>query len=191
MLPGYASVVGQDSNTIWLHTGGDHQLCMQHQRRLSKKDLLYRNLEAAVEKFLEDLRRLDYLHHAYDKIEAPHERIVAVRCLEKTRSELLNAEYEDDGECSIAKRKKRHRREGYFMTTYIYKKREGVAADSNGVEWVNRRFVAVRSDGGGGGGDRTQKGMDTNSIIFPIYATDWINGNSFFDHLVKSASGDG
>ena len=188
MLPGYAGVAGQDSNMIWLHTGGDHQLCMQQQRRLSKRDLLYRNLEAAVEKFLEDLRRLDYLHHVYDKIEAPHVRIVAARCLEKTRSGLLNAEYEDDGEGSIAKRKKRHRREGYFMTTHMYKKRQGVAADSNGVERVNRRFVAVRSDGGE---NRTQKGMDVNSIIFTIYATDWINGNSFFDHLVTSASGDG
>ena len=188
MLPGYAGVVGQDSNTIWLHTGGDHQMCMQHQRRLSKKDLLHRNLEAAVKKFLEDLRRLDYLHHVYDKIEGLHARIVAARCLEKRRSELLNAEYEDDEEGSIGMRKKRHRREGYFMTTHMYKKRDGVAADSNGVEQVNRRFVAVRSDGGG---NRTQKGMDANSIIFTIYATDWINGNSFFDHLVRSASGDG
>ncbi len=161
---------------------------MQHQRRLSKKNLLYRNLEAAVKKFLNDLRRLDYLHHVYDKIEGLHARIVAARCLEKMRSELLNAEYEDDEEGSIGMRKKRHRREGYFMTTHMYKKRDGVAADSNGVEQVNRRFVAVRSDGGG---NRTQKGMDANSIIFTIYATDWINGNSFFDHLVRSASGDG
>ena len=188
MLPRYAGVVGQDSNTIWLPTGGDHQLCMQHQRRLSKKDLLHRNLEAAVKKFLEGLRRLDYLHHMYDEIGDPHARIVAAGRLEKTRSELLNAEYEDDGEGSITKRKKRHRREGYFMTTHMYKKRDGVAADSNGVARVNRRFAAVRGDGGG---NRTQNGMDANSILFTIYATDWINGNSFFDHPVRSASGDG
>ena len=37
MLPNYKGTVGQDS--IWLHTGGDHQMCMQHQRRLSKKEL--------------------------------------------------------------------------------------------------------------------------------------------------------
>ena len=61
--------------------------------------------------------------------------------------------------------------------------------DNNGVERVNRRFVAVRNDSGG---NRTQKGMDANSILLSIFATDWINGNSFFDHLVKSlASGDG
>ena len=53
---------------------------------------------------------------------------------------------------------------------------------------VNRRFAAVRSDGGR---NRTQNGMDANSIIFTIYATGWINGNSFFDHLVRSAPGNG
>ena len=71
------------------------------------------------------------------------------------------------------------------MTTHLYK--ENVAPDNNGVEQVNRRFVAVRNDGGG---NRTQMGMDANSVLFTIYATDWINGNSFFDHLVKAASGD-
>ena len=64
----------------------------------------------------------------------------------------------------------------------------GVALDSNGVERVNRRFVAVRSDGGG---NRTQRGMGTNSILFTIMATDWINGKSLFEHLVRSAAGDG
>ena len=73
------------------------------------------------------------------------------------------------------------------MTTHMYK--EEVPPDNNGVERVNRRFVAVRNDCGG---NRTQKGMDTNPILLSILATDWINGNSFFDHLVKSlASGDG
>ena len=43
MLSGYMGVLGQDSNTIWLHTGGDRQFCMQHQRRLSKKDIEHLN----------------------------------------------------------------------------------------------------------------------------------------------------
>ena len=58
----------------------------------------------------------------------------------------------------------------------------------DGVKRVKRRFVAVRNDGGG---NRTQKGMGANSILLSILAADWTNGNSFFDHLVSAASGDG
>ena len=189
MLPNYSGTVGQDSNTIWLHTGGDHQMCMQHQRRLSKKDLIHRSLKGDPLKFVTALHRLDYKHHTYDKIEDPHTRMVAARCLEKERSELMHGEYHDDEDGTIARRQKRHRREGWFMTPHLYqKKTSGVLPDSNGVERVNRRFAAVRSDGGG---NRTQSGMDANSIPFPIMATDWINGNSLFDHLARSASGDG
>ena len=71
------------------------------------------------------------------------------------------------------------------MTMHLYK---GVPPDSNGVKRANRRFVAVRSDGGG---NRTQNGMGANSVLFTIMATDRINGNSFFDRLMVSASGDG
>ena len=186
MLPEYKGTIGQDSNPIWAHTGGDRQYCKPHQRRLSKKDLLHRDLKGDPLKFLTDLYHLDCKDLVYDKIEDPHTRRVAARCLEKERSELLNGKYEDDEDGTIAKRQKRHRREGWFMTTHMYKK--NVPPDNNGVEQVNRRFVAVRNDGGG---NRTQKGMDANSILFTIYATDWINGNSFFDHLVRAASGDG
>ena len=95
--------------------------------------------------------------------------------------------YRDDKEGTMAP--KRHRREGWFMTTHLYQKdiRE-VAPDNNGVERVNRRFVAVRSDGGG---NRTQRGMDANSVLFTVMATDWINGKSLYEHLMRSASGDG
>ena len=185
MLPGYKWTVGQDSNTIWFHTGGDHQLCEQHQRRLSKKDLVHRNPKGDSLKFLTALHRLDSKGHVYAEIEDAHTRMVAARCLEKERSELLNGEYQDDEDGTIAKRKKRHRREGWYITTHLYQK--NVPPDNNSVERVNRRFVAVRNDGGG---NRTQKGMDANSILFTIYATDWINGKSFFDHLVRAASGD-
>ena len=189
MLPNYKGTVGQDSNPIWLHTGGDHQMCMQHQRRLSKKDIVHRSLKGDPLKFLTSLRRLDYKHHVYDKIKDSRTRMVAARCLEKERSELMHGEYRDDKEGTIARRQKRHRREGWFMTTHLYQKdiRE-VAPDNNGVERVNRRFVAVRSDGGG---NRTQRGMDANSVLFTVMATDWINGKSLYEHLMRSASGDG
>ena len=132
---------------------------------------------------------LEHKHYRYYKIEDKHTREVASRCLEKERSELLNAEYQDDEDHTIATFKKRHVREGWFLTTDMYQKEtRGVAPDNNGVERVNRRFVAVRNDRGG---NRTQKGMDANSILFTAMATDWINGRLFFDHLVSSASGDG
>ena len=186
MLPGYTGVVGQDSNTIWLHTGGDHQMCMQHQRRLSKKCMEHRNLKGDSLEFLTELHRLDYKHYMYDKIEDIHTRRVAARCLDKERSELMWGTYEDDEYNTIARRQKRHYREGYYMSTHLYNK--DVSVDNNGVERVNRRFVSVRNDGGG---NRSQKGMDANSVLFTLKATDWINKRSFFDHLVRSASGDG
>lgn len=98
----------------------------------------------------------------------------------------MGGTYEDDEYNTIAKRQKRHRREGYYMSTHLYNK--DVSVDSNSVEQVNRRFVSVRNDGGG---NRGQKGMDANSVLFTLKATDWINKRSFFDHLVRSASGDG
>ena len=184
MLPGYTGVVGQDSNTIWLHAGGDRQFCMQHQRRLSKKDLKHLNLKGDPLEFLTALRRLDYKHHVCNKIEDPHTRTVAARCLEKERSELLRAAYEGTKDVIITRRMKRHTREGRGMTTHLYK--EGVDPDNNKVERVNRLFKSIRDDGGG---NRTQKGMDANSILFTIMATDWINGVSFFGHLLRSATG--
>ena len=184
MLPKYKGKVGQDSNPIWMHVGCDRQFCMQHQRRLSKKDLKYLNLQGDPVVFLTELRRLDYLHHVYHKIEDPHTRMVAARCLEKKRSDLLHEAFTDDTDGTIARRKKRHKREGQYMTLHMYDK--NVDPDSNKVERVNRLFKSIRSDGGG---NRSQKGMDTNSILFTIMATDWINKNSFFDHLMRSASG--
>ena len=56
------------------------------------------------------------------------------------------------------------------------------------MEGTNRLFKSKREDGGG---NRTQKGMDASSVLFTVIATDWINGASFFDHLARSASGDG
>ena len=48
--------------------------------------------------------------------------------------------------------------------------------------------MAIRNDGGG---SRSSDGMEANSVLFTIKATDRINGAIFFDHLVRASSGDG
>ena len=48
--------------------------------------------------------------------------------------------------------------------------------------------MAIRNDGGG---DRSSDGVEANSVLFTIMATDRINGASLFDHLVRASSGDG
>ena len=77
------------------------------------------------------------------------------------------------------------RREGGFLTTYL--REEGLSIDNNPVERANRKVVAVRDDGGG---NRSEKGMRANSILFTAMSTDRINGLGFFDHIVQAASGD-
>ena len=49
-------------------------------------------------------------------------------------------------------------------------------------------MVCVRGDGGG---NRTEKGMRANSILFTIKLTDKINGRSFYDHMIRAASASG
>ena len=75
---------------------------------------------------------------------------------------------------------------GYFYTTHLY--HPEIDPDNNPVERVNRKFVAIRNDGGG---NRSADGMKANSVLFTIMATDRINGASFFDHLVRASSGNG
>ena len=43
--------------------------------------------------FLTALYHLDAMSHVYAKTEDPHTKMVAARCMEKERSELLNGEY--------------------------------------------------------------------------------------------------
>ena len=146
-----------------------------------QEGIVHRSLKGDPLKFLTSLRRLDYKHHVYDKIKDSRTRMVAARCLEKERSELMHGEYRDDKEGTIARRQKRHRREGWFMTTHLYQKdiRE-VAPDNNGVERVNRSWRCGATGAGTGP-------LDANSVLFTVMATDWINGKS----LYGSASGDG
>ena len=60
--------------------------------------------------------------------------------------------------------------------------------DNNAIERTNRRFVCIKSDGGG---NRSQKGMDANSVLYTIFATDKLNGTDFFEHIIRASSGDG
>ena len=181
-LSGYDGTVGQDSYTGWLHIGSDRQMCMAHQLRLVKKDIKYGNPEGDVLEFLTRLKGLYKQHYRADKIEDPHTRKVAANCLDSMMRELMHGEWKDDEAGTIARYKKRYRREGLFLTTYLRK--EGIPIDSNGVERMNRKFVAIRSDGGG---NRSPKGMEANSILFSVYATDILNGASFFEHVIQSA----
>ena len=64
----------------------------------------------------------------------------------------------------------------------------GAPPDNNLVERSNRRVVAARSDGGG---NRSEKGMGANSILFTNMITDWLAGKSIFDRMVLAASGYG
>ena len=83
----------------------------------------------------------------------------------------------------MARHKKRCRREGLFLTTHLGK--EGIPTDSNGVERMNRKFVAIRSDGSS---NRSPKGTGANPILFSVYATDMLSGSSFFKHVIRSSS---
>ena len=70
------------------------------------------------------------------------------------------------------------------MTAHLYK--EVVDPNNNKVERANRLFKSIREDGVG---NWTRNGMNANSVLFTIMATDWINGARFFDHLARPASG--
>ena len=113
-------------------------------------------------------------------------RIAAANLFDAKLNGLMNREYEDDTGKNIARYQKRFRRERDFLTTFL--RHEGVSPINNPCERANRKVVAVRNDGGG---NRSVKGMKANSILFTVMLTDWVNGQSFFDHLVQASSGDG
>ena len=97
-----------------------------------------------------------------------------------------NCRLDEDGRKTINRHAKRHRREGYFYTAHLYYPE--IDPDNNAVERVNRKFVAIRNDGGG---SRSADGMKAISVPLTIMATDRINGASFFDHQVRASSGVG
>ena len=69
------------------------------------------------------------------------------------------------------------------MTTFLRQK--GVPPDNNSCERANRVVVCVRGDGGG---NRTEKGMRANSILFTIKLTDKTNGRNFYDHMMRASA---
>ncbi|MCE2509309.1 MAG: hypothetical protein J4G04_08505 [Nitrosopumilaceae archaeon] len=113
-----------------------------------------------------------------DEIKDLHTRGVAARCLDSMMSGVMHGDWEDDRDHTIRRYRKRWRREGLHMSTFLYV--DGVDSNSNGVERINRGFVSIRSDGGG---NRSEEGMRVNSILFSICATCRVQEKSFYRHL--------
>ena len=116
------------------------------------------------------------------------ERIKAADEIDAAFEELFGRSYADKYGIIAKYRKrygKRYRREKKFLTTHL---RRNAPIDNNPVERAGRKLVAARNDSGG---SRSEKGMEANSILFTNMLTDWLNGRSFFDHMVRATSGDG
>ena len=185
-LPQYDGVVVQDSYTGWMGIGSNRQMCLAHQIRIDKRDVKYKKLNSETEKFLNDLRAILKRLYSADKIVGAKKRLEAADSFDAELADLMNREYKDDRECNIARYQKRYKREKGFMTTFLRQK--GVPPDNNSCERANRVVVCVRGDGGG---NRTEKGMKANSILFTIKLTDKMNMRSFYDHIVRAASASG
>ena len=125
--------------------------------------------------------------YSADKTKGVKRRLEAADSFDAQLGDLMNREYKDDAECNIARYQKRYKREKDFMTTFLRQK--DVPPDNNSCERANRVVVCVRGDGGGG--NRTEKGMRANSILFTIKLTDKINGRSFYDRMIRAASASG
>ncbi len=185
-LPKYNGLVRHDSNPSWGHIGVQHQMCLSHQLRLPKKDIQYVNPKGAVLRFLNTLVQIFKQFFKADEIDDPHTRQVASYCLDSQLRQLMNndwtkeKDWDGDKEGIINRFKKRWRREGYHMSTFLHIK--GIPPDNNDVERTNRVFVSIKNDGGG---NRTSRGMEANSILFTLLATGKISGESFFDMLCK------
>ena len=185
-LPQYDGIVIQDSYTGWMRIGSNRQMCLAHQIRIPKKDLKYKKLDSETDKFLNDLRAILKGLYGADKTKGVKRRLEAADSFDAQLDCLMNQEYKDDAECNIARYQKRYKREKDFMTTFLRQK--DVPPDNNSCERANRVVVCVRGDGGG---NRTEKGMRANSILFTIKLTDKINGRSFYDHMIRAAPASG
>ena len=186
LLPQYDGVVVQDSYTGWMGIGSNRQMCLAHQIRIDKRDIKYKKLNSETTNFLNDLCAILKRLYGADKTKGVKRRLEAADSFDAQLDCLMNQEYKDDAECNIARYQKRYKREKDFMTTFLRQK--GVPPDNNSCERANRVVVCVRGDGGG---NRTEKGMRANSILFTIKLTDKINGRSFYDHMMHAASASG
>ena len=184
-LPGFEGTSIHDSHTAWLHVGTNHQMCLWHQMRMMKRDLKYQDPGREATGFLKDgLAILKRLHKA-DEITDRAERAAAADRFDAELCRLMNREHGDGKKGIINRYQKRFRRERDFLTTFLRHERGRVSPTNNPCERANRKVVTVRNDGGG---NRSEKGMEANSILFTVKLTDWINGRSFFDHLVQASS---
>lgn len=148
MLSRYGGTVEQDSNSTWLHTGGDRQFCESHQRHLSKKDLKHINLMGDVLGFLTALHRLGYKHYVYDRID-PTPRWSRPGAWKRSAASCCTA-YAGTTNAAPSPGTGSGTGGGVVPDTHMYQKgTSGAAPDNNGVERVDRMFVAVRSDGVG------------------------------------------
>ena len=142
-------------------------MCVVHQERLVQfKDLELesrRGRDRIPQSGLSAVHRKIY--RAW-RVKDPYSRAVAADCIDSELAGLFAAPYQDDRHGTIAKYRKRRYREGYYMTTCL--RTPGISPDNNAVERANRRFVSVRIDGGG---NRSRKGMDANSVLFTMLAT--------------------
>lgn len=189
-LPGYKGKLLHDSLAVWFHIGDilggqPHQMCLAHQIRLPKKDIKYQDPNGDVKEFLEELIWIIRRYYDAHQIEDLHTRRVAAACIDHQMSDLMNTEFKDNKTGIIKKFRKRYRREGHFLSTFL--KLPGIGPDNNPIERMNRIFVCIRSDGGG---NRSIAGMKASSILYTVYATCKINGENFFE-LVSNTSGDG
>lgn len=87
-------------------------------------------------------------------------------------SDLIHGDWNDDLDDTVNRYRKRLRREGLYLSTFLY-----VEPTSNAVERINRGFVSIRSDGGG---NVYEKGMEANSTLSTIYATCKVRKESFY-----------
>ena len=183
-LPGYEGIIVQDSYTGWLHIGSDHQVCLIHQRRIVKNDLKYCNPKGDVLVFLNDLDDLLGRMCKSDEIKDSSERLAAAEKFDDEMHHTMYNDWDDDGKGTIARYKKRYRREQNYYTTFLRK--DGVPPYNNHTERDVRAIIKVRRDGGG---NRSEKGAEANSILLTIKLTDRLNKRSFFDHLMRAMSG--
>ena len=203
-LPGYQGTVISDSYPGWLHIGIDHQMCTVHQIRLIKKDIKYnKKLDGEARAFLEALLKIFKKIVEAGKMADREDRIAAADGIDAEIAELFGRDYADKSK-TASRYAKRYRREAGFYTTHlrddppvedepvedesVEDESKYMPGNNNPVERVGRKLVAIRSDGGG---NRSQKGMDANSILFTVMLTDQINGRSFYEHLARLCGGDG
>ena len=184
-LPNYKGITRHDSYTAWFYIGLLHQMCLAHQIRIIKEIIKYEKPEGDVLIFLQEILRIYQRYYTAHEIDDPHTRRVAARCLNESLRQLMHHPWKDDDAKTINKFRKRWRREGFFMSTFLYMPR--LDPDSNDVERMNRTFASISSDGGG---NRSISGMEANSILFTVFATCKLNGTSFYD-ILCNASGDG